>query len=82
MKTKKITAYTLEELRERKSKLKMVYSILGIFMLVAFTVLCYLAYTTKNVGLYAVAMGSLCTFAPGLASIAQINKEIKARQQN
>lgn len=80
MKTKKITEYSLPELHERKNKLKMVYSILGIFMLIAFSVLCYLAYTTKNIGLYAVAMGSLCTFAPGLASIAQINKEIKARQ--
>lgn len=82
MKSKKLTDYTLEELLIRKNKVKMIYTTLGIFMLIALAILCYLAFTTKNMGLFAVAIGSLWAFIPGLFSLAALNKEIKTRQNS
>jgi uncharacterized membrane protein YqjE len=78
---KDLSLMSVTELNEQKKKLTNIYVVLGIFMIVTAIALVYFAISTKNYAFIAVALGSCITFLPGLASLAEVNKEIKKRNQ-
>jgi hypothetical protein len=79
--TKKLEDHTLEELIQKKTKLKNAYIGLGSVMVIACIALLYLAFAGKNFALIAVAATCACSLVPGFISIATIEKEIKSRNQ-
>lgn len=80
-KNKKLSELTLEELFAEKKKRKGILTGLGIVILIACGTLVFLAIKSKNYALIAVASGSFITLMPLIASLSQVEKEIKNREQ-
>lgn len=80
-KNKKISELNLQELEDKKKTLKGVFIGLSIVIVISCALLFYFAFTQKNYGLLAVAIGSLGWIAPGLIFLKQINQEIKKRNE-
>jgi hypothetical protein len=73
---------SIEQLLEKKKKLKSMCIGIAIPMVIACLTLLYLAIKTKNYALIAVAMASSITMLPGFISIGAIDNEIKKRGQS
>lgn len=80
MEKNKLSALTLEELYEKKKKLKGMAIGIGIGMVIICSVLLYLIFRTKNFVLLAVVPGCLVTLLPSFIILGQINAEIKLRE--
>ena len=81
MKTKKnLTNYTIEELNSKKRTFQSIIISFGLLMLLASIFLIYSAISTKNYAFLAIALGSFTTIFPLFIQLAQINKEIKSRE--
>lgn len=80
MKTSKLSELSIEELESKKKTILSATIGLGIVMIIACCALFYVAITSKNFALIAVAIGSTLTIMPSFISIGQINAEIKSRK--
>lgn len=80
MKPNKLADLSLEQLESKKKTILGATIGLGIVIIVAFFFLFYVAISSKNFALIAVAIGSLMTLIPSFISIGQINSEIKSRK--
>lgn len=80
-KTDDLGNLSVEELIEKKKKLKSIYTGLAIPMVIACLALLYLSIKNKNYALIGVAMGCCITLLPGFTVINGINNEIKKRDQ-
>lgn len=81
-KTAELSALSLEELIEKKKKLKSIYIGISIPMVLACTALIYFAIKSKNYALIAVAMGCSITLMPAFIEMASVNNEIKKRNKS
>ncbi|MDN3586912.1 hypothetical protein QWY86_09550 [Pedobacter aquatilis] len=73
---------SLESLIKQRNLLKGVAIGFGVVLLLAFTIILYVAFQKKNFGLIAVLPASMITLLPILIRFGQINTEIKSRQVN
>ena len=73
---------SVEELHEKKKKLKGMIIGIAIPMALAFIALIYLAVKNKNYALIAVAIGCSITLLPGFIVLNGINNEIKNRSES
>ncbi|KQC00711.1 hypothetical protein [Pedobacter sp. Hv1] len=80
MEKNKLSTLTLEELYEKRKKLKSTSMGIGIGMVVICSVLLYLIFKTKNFVLLAVVPGCLMTLLPSFIVLSQLNTEIKSRE--
>lgn len=80
MEKNKLSALTLEELYEKRKKLKGLAVGIGIAMIIICSVLLYLIFKTKNFVLLAVVPGCLMTLLPSFIVLGQLNAEIKLRE--
>ncbi|MFY1045864.1 hypothetical protein [Chryseobacterium sp. GP-SGM7] len=80
MKLNKLSDLSLEQLESKKKTVKSLAIGLGIVIIIACSVLFYVAMTSENFALIAVAVGSLMSLMPIFISISQINAEIKSRK--
>lgn len=78
---KKLSEQTLEELYAEKKKRKGILTVFGVLMLIACGTLIFLAAKSENYALFVVASGSFITLLPLIASLKQVEKEIKSREQ-
>lgn len=81
-KTDDLSTLSIDELLEKKKKLKGIIIGIAIPMVIACLTLVYLSVKTKNYALIAVAMGSSITMLPGFVSMSAINNEIKKRNHS
>ena len=79
--SKKLSELTLEELYIEKKKRKGILTGLGIVMLIACVIMIVVAVKSENYVLIAVACGVFVTLMPLMASLNEVEKEIKNRQQ-
>lgn len=75
-----LSQLSLESLIKQRNLLKGVAIGLGLVLLLAFTIVLYIAFEKKNFGLIAVLPASMITLLPILIRFGQINTEIKSRQ--
>lgn len=78
---KKLSELTLEELYIEKKKRKGILTGLGIVMLIACVIMVVVAVKSQNYALIAVACGVFVTLMPLMASLNEVEKEIKSRHQ-
>ncbi|GHE23375.1 hypothetical protein [Sphingobacterium griseoflavum] len=78
-KTKELTELTLEELQERKKKITALTIGLACVLLVACSILGYLAISKGTPSLVVVMLACLTTMLPGLILLLQVNREIESR---
>lgn len=80
MEKNKLSALTLEELYEKRKKLKGLAVGIGVGMVIICSFLLYLIFKTKNYVLLAVVPGCLMTLLPSFIVLSQLNAEIKLRE--
>lgn len=77
-----LSEQSLESLTKQRNLLKGAAIGLGIVLLLAFSVILYVAVQKKNFALVAVLPASMITLLPILIRFGQINTEIKSRKAN
>ncbi|WP_231464259.1 MULTISPECIES: hypothetical protein [unclassified Pedobacter] len=77
-----LSELSLESLIKQRNLLKGVAIGFGLVLLLAFTVVLYVAIQKKNFGLIAVLPASMITLLPIMLRFSQIKTEIKSRQIN
>ena len=82
MKNNNLSEQSLESLTKQRNLLKGVAIGFGIVLLIAFSIILYVALQKRNFALIAVLPASLITLLPILIRFGQINTEIKSRQIN
>lgn len=80
MKNNKLAELTSEQLEARKKTLTGALIGLAIVMIIACSVLFYIAITKKNYALMTVCTGCFITLLPSVIGLKQINAEIKSRE--
>lgn len=80
MKNNKLAELTSEQLEARKKTLTGALIGLAIVMVIACSVLFYIAITKKNYALMTVCTGCFITLLPSVIGLKQINTEIKSRE--
>lgn len=80
MKNNKLADLTSEQLEAKKKTLTGVLIGLGIVIIIACSVLFYIAITKKNYALMTLCTGCVITLLPSVISLKQINTEIKSRE--
>jgi hypothetical protein len=81
-KTNDLSTLSVEELIEKRRKTKSAWVGISIPMALVCIFLVYLAIKLKNYALIAVGIGSAITLLPGFAIIAEIDKELKKRNES
>ena len=79
MANNKLSELTFQKLQSKKNKLKPAVIGLGIVMVVACSILIWLAIVNKKYSLIAMAIGCSITMVPSIIVWNQLNKEIKSR---
>jgi len=82
MKNNNLSHQSIESLIKQRNLLKGVAIGFAIVLLVAFSLILYVAVQKKNFGLIAVLPASMITLLPILIRFGQINTEIKSRRIN
>ena len=81
MKSKKnLIDYSLEELKAKKRYFQTIILSFGSILILAAIFLIYSAITMKNYAFLAIAMASFISLVPLFIQLAQINKELKSRE--
>lgn len=79
MKNKKLSNYSLDELKAKRKQAKMILVVFGGVLAIAVPTLFYAAYASRNIGLFVVGCGSFVSFSSVWTYFSQIDKEIKMK---
>jgi hypothetical protein len=82
MKKNQLSELTLEELYKKKKTLQGATIGLGIVMVIAFSILLYLVFKSRNFALITIIPAGLISLIPGIIGLVQVNSEIKSRKGN
>ncbi|SHF70251.1 hypothetical protein [Pedobacter caeni] len=82
MKKNQLSELTLDELYKKKKTLQGATIGLGIVMVIAFSILLYLVFKSRNFVLITVIPAGLISLIPGIIGLSQVNSEIKSRKGN
>lgn len=80
MKSKKVNELTTEELNKQKKTLKGAIIGLGIVMIIAYSILAFVMFKTKNYVFLAIIPSGGLALLPSAIRLKQINTELKTRQ--
>lgn len=82
MKSNKLTDLTIEELNKQKKLLTGVLAGFSIVMVVAYSILIYLMFASKDFKLFTIVPLGFVGLLPAIIRLDQINTELKSRSAN